>query len=87
MLGTTKSAHASTTFTVNDTTNAADLDLNDSPNVCDVNLLSSGNQCTLRAAIQEANNTPGLDTINFDMLEAGRTPSPRASPYPILPPP
>jgi CSLREA domain-containing protein len=66
-----KPAHASTTFTVNDTTNDADLILNDSPNACDVNPLSSGNQCTLRAAIQEANNTPGLDTINFNIPGSG----------------
>jgi hypothetical protein len=64
-------AHASTTFTVNDTTNNADLILNDSPNACDANPLSSGNQCTLRAAIQEANNTPGLDTINFNIPGSG----------------
>ena len=58
-------AHASTTFTVNlpgDT-----KDANTSDNLCDVNLFGSGNQCTLRAAIEQANATPGADTINFDI--------------------
>ena len=45
----------------------ADLKLNDNPNVCDVNSLFGGPQCTLRAAIQEANQTIGPDTITFQL--------------------
>jgi CSLREA domain-containing protein len=56
-------ANAATTFTVNSTSDAQDADLTNA--VCDVNTSQSGNQCTLRAAIQQANATPGADTINF----------------------
>lgn len=40
-----------------------------SDGVCASN--ASGNPCTLRAAIQEANGTSGLDIINFDLLGVG----------------
>ena len=40
--------------------------------------------CTLRAAIQEANNVPGLNTINFNIPGSGvQTISPTA-PLPII---
>ena len=52
------------TFTVNRTGDAQDRNINNS--VCDVSR-STGNQCTLRAAIQEANNTPGADLIRFNI--------------------
>lgn len=52
------------TFTVNQTGDASDRNTNNS--VCDVSS-KRGNQCTLRAAIQEANDTPGGDTINFNI--------------------
>jgi CSLREA domain-containing protein len=52
------------TFTVNQTGDAKDRNINNS--VCDVSR-KNGNQCTLRAAIQEANNTPGADTIDFNI--------------------
>jgi hypothetical protein len=55
-------ADAATTFTVNKTGDAGDLNISD--DMCDTSS-KSGNQCTLRAAIEEANNTPGADTINF----------------------
>ena len=55
-------AEAATTFTVNRTGDASDRNLNNS--VCDVSR-ERGKQCTLRAAIQEANDTLGADTINF----------------------
>ncbi len=48
-------------FTVNSIADLADANLEDS--VCDVDLAQTGNQCTLRAAIQEANDTPN-DTFN-----------------------
>ena len=56
-------APAATTFTVNRTTDQPDANLSD--NVCDTNLSLFRNQCTLRAAIQEANDTAGTDTIRF----------------------
>jgi CSLREA domain-containing protein len=53
------------TFVVNSRGDGADANLSDSPNLCDTNLTTPGPQCTLRAAIQESNDTPGVDTINF----------------------
>lgn len=57
------------TFTVNDTTDAADVSTTD--NACDTNLTTIGSQCSLRAAIQQANATAGADTINFAIPGAG----------------
>jgi hypothetical protein len=57
-------AVADTTFVVNRTGDAADLNLANA--ACDVSS-NAGNQCTLRAAIEEANDTPGADTINFNI--------------------
>ncbi len=61
-----KPAHAVSTFTVNQFTDSNDRDLTDS--LCDVST-APGIQCTLRAAIQEANDTPntveGSDLIRF----------------------
>ena len=34
---------------------------------CDTDAFAQGEQCTLRAAIQEANNTSDADTINFNI--------------------
>ena len=62
-------ARASNTYTVNVVGDQADLKLNDNPNVCDVNPLFGGPQCTLRAAIQEANQTIGPDTITFQVAD------------------
>jgi hypothetical protein len=59
-----KPAHAAT-FAVNSTGNARDANLANA--ACDVNASASGNQCTLRAAIQEANDTDGADVINFNI--------------------
>jgi CSLREA domain-containing protein len=70
-------AEAATTFTVNKTSDGNDLDFpggtfdDSSDGKCDTSG-KSGNQCTLRAAIQEANETPGADTINFGI--PGRRP-------------
>jgi hypothetical protein len=57
-------AQATTTFTVNRTGDASDRRLTDS--VCDSSR-KNGKQCTLRAAIQESNDTLGADTINFNI--------------------
>jgi len=54
-------ALAATTFNINSTGDGADNNLSD--NVCND---GSGN-CTLRAAIQQANATAGLDTITFSV--------------------
>jgi CSLREA domain-containing protein len=60
-----RSAYANTTFTVNLSGDAADAKLDD--NACDTKLIMIGSQCTLRAALQEANDTAGPDTINFNI--------------------
>ncbi len=57
-------AHAAT-FSVNRTGDAPDANLNNT--ACDSNTSQAGNQCTLRAAIQEANDTAAPDTINFNI--------------------
>ncbi|MBV9926508.1 MAG: DUF4214 domain-containing protein [Acidobacteria bacterium] len=51
-------AHASANFNVNSLGDGADSDLNDG--VCN----DGSGQCTLRAAIQQANQVAGTDTIN-----------------------
>lgn len=53
------------TFTVNSTANTGDSDTTD--NRCDTDP-AEGDQCTLRAAIQQANASPGPDAINFDTV-------------------
>jgi CSLREA domain-containing protein len=60
-----QTAQAATNFMVNLLRDTHDADLGD--NLCDVNLFGSGQQCTLRAAIEQANATPGADVINFDI--------------------
>jgi parallel beta-helix repeat protein len=57
-------ADAATTFVVNGTSDAEDAKISDSR--CDTSR-NKGNQCTLRAAIQEANDTPGADAIHFNI--------------------
>ena len=57
-------ADAATTFTVNKTSDAKDSRISDS--VCDTSR-KNGKQCTLRAAIQESNDTSGADTIKFNI--------------------
>jgi hypothetical protein len=65
LLMAAKPAHASTTFTVSVSGDAADANLNDTS--CDTTLSILSSPCTLRAAVQEANDTPGADTINFNI--------------------
>jgi CSLREA domain-containing protein len=62
-------ARAATTFTVNSTADAPDASLAGA--ACDVDVFTGGDQCTLRAAIQQANATPGADTINFAIPGTG----------------
>ena len=57
------------TFTVTDDYDMSDWNLAD--DVCDSLMLTVGEQCTLRAAIEEANDEPGLNRIEFDFPVAG----------------
>jgi CSLREA domain-containing protein len=57
-------------LTVNTPGDAADVTLDGN---CDSNTGMAGSQCTLRAAIQEANNAAGADTIGFDPALNGST--------------
>jgi CSLREA domain-containing protein len=66
-------ASAAATFTVNSTGDGADS--NTADGVCDD---GSGN-CTLRAAIQQANATPGTDTVNFQIGSGPQTIKPAAA--------
>jgi hypothetical protein len=61
-------AKAKHIFTVNLTTDINDRNLSDDR--CDVSA-TPGSQCTLRAAMREANSTPGADTIHFDIPGGG----------------
>jgi hypothetical protein len=54
-------------FTVRYLDDLSDWNLNDDPNRCDVIEDVPGSQCTLRAAIEEANHTPGPNSIYFDI--------------------
>jgi len=74
---------ASATFTVNKTGDSSDNNLADSK--CDTSA-TSGNQCTLRAAIQEANDTAGVDTINFNITSTSKTITPTSALPPITQP-
>lgn len=58
-------AHAATTFTVNSTSDAQDV--NNGEGIC----ATVSDECTLRAAIEEANASKGKDTINFAIPGAG----------------
>lgn len=60
-------AGATVTFTVNKSGDAGDRRISDT--VCDTSR-KRGKQCTLRAAIQEANDTLGPDTIRFNIVSS-----------------
>jgi trimeric autotransporter adhesin len=62
-------ARAATTFTVSNTGDQGDANFSDGR--CDTEPFTSGNQCTLRAAIEQANETPGADSIHFDVGGSG----------------
>ncbi len=59
-----KPAHAAN-FVVNRSADTRDANLSNT--VCDVDASRRGNQCTLRAAIQEANDTEGAEVIRFNI--------------------
>ncbi len=67
MLLAANPAHAAT-FTVDRAGDAQDANLANA--ACDINVAVAGSQCTLRAAIQEANDTSGDDTINFNIVSS-----------------
>ena len=70
------------TFAVNRTGDGKDRNIGDS--VCDT-ALRRGKQCSLRAAIQEANDTLGPDTINFNIGGTGPVkPISPTSPLPTI---
>jgi hypothetical protein len=73
-------AEATTTFTVNKTGDGDDRNLSDAR--CDTST-NNGSQCTLRAAIEESNDTAGADTIEFDISGATQTIKP-GSPLPDI---
>jgi CSLREA domain-containing protein len=70
-----KPSHAATTFTVNSTADHADANLG--VGACDTGYDVAGaggvqvDECTLRAAINQANYTPGADAINFAIPGSG----------------
>src|SRR5829696_3276150 len=68
LIAVQKQASASTTFLVNVPGDTQDADTAD--DLCDVNPFGPGDQCTLRAAIQQANATPGADVINFGIPDS-----------------
>jgi hypothetical protein len=53
------------TFTVDSTANTADFNTGDG--VCDTNDSVGDGPCTLRAAIEQANASVGMDTIEFNL--------------------
>jgi hypothetical protein len=55
-------------FIVNRNGDAPDANINNA--ACDSNASQRGNQCTLRAAIQESNDTAGADQIRFNIVSA-----------------
>jgi hypothetical protein len=55
-------------FIVNRNGDAPDANINNA--ACDANASQRGNQCTLRAAIQESNDTAGADQIRFNIVSA-----------------
>src|SRR5207245_8353591 len=66
LLATVPVSAVAATFTVNATDDRVDANPGDGH--CDADSATPGDQCTLRAAVQEANASPGADTI---MLPAG----------------
>jgi CSLREA domain-containing protein len=71
------------TFRVNSPDDDRDASLDDEPNKCNADPGTGGNKCTLRAAIQEANQTHGRDTIVFSLGGGGVIP---IAPDTFLPP-
>ena len=65
MLSVAGPARAATTFTVNIALDKSDANFSDGR--CDVDPSALGNQCTLRAAIEQADESAGVDAIHFDI--------------------
>jgi hypothetical protein len=76
------SVAAAATFTVNETGDEVDSDLTDDR--CDSDSTTTGRQCTLRAAIEEANDTAGDDDIGFDLGGTGAQAISPASELPTI---
>ena len=74
-------AAAQADFTVDDSGDAPDMNLADT--TCDT-AATAGTQCTLRAAMEEANDTAGSDTISFALPGPGLTTISPASKYPLI---
>ena len=68
MMLAARPAHAGLTFTVDSTADLKDAGLD---GVCDGSPLPAVRTCTLRAAIEEANASPGADTIRFNIPGEG----------------
>jgi hypothetical protein len=69
MLVAAPAAHANLLFEVNRTGDLPDAAVGD--HFCDTSLATAGDQCTLRAVIQETNNEPGQDGIDFNIPGPG----------------
>ena len=67
------------TLAVDSTSDGGDKDTTDG--VCD----AGTGVCTLRVAIEQANDSPGTDTIAFNKSGAGPTPSSPPPPCPVSP--
>jgi len=66
---TSKFSHCYRPLVVNETGDDEDADRGDG--VCDHNTTAAGEQCTLRAAIQQANDSPEPDSITFGIPGSG----------------
>jgi hypothetical protein len=69
MLVAAPAAHANLLFEVNSTGDGPDTAVGN--HLCDANPQAPGDQCTLRAVIQETNNEPGADGIDFSIPGPG----------------
>jgi hypothetical protein len=69
MLVAAPAARANLLFEVNRTGDVPDAAVGD--HFCDTILATPGDQCTLRAVIQETNNEPGADGIDFNIPGPG----------------
>ena len=78
MLVAAPAARANLLFEVNRTGDSPDALVGD--HFCDTSLATPGDQCTLRAVLQEADNEPGEDGIDFNIPGPGvKTIAPKAA--------
>ncbi|MCI0618094.1 hypothetical protein L0244_34395, partial [bacterium] len=66
-------------FSVNLLTDESDANTGDG--VCDIDLVTPDNQCTFRAAIEQANASPGVDDIGFGLVTPTIAP---LNPLPVI---